>query len=72
MVMYEQVRADVSERSGESSPWREDRVKLVDPNTGETVCRLDYRDAVVLAFEIEQACARVLAGQWLREIMERR
>jgi hypothetical protein len=46
-------------------------VELVDPNTGELVCRLAYRDAVVLAFEIEQACARVLAAEHLREIMER-
>jgi hypothetical protein len=71
-AMFERLRAQLTDRSdGEGSPWREDRVELVDPNTGELVCRLAYRDAVVLAFEIEQACARVLAAQWLREIMER-
>jgi hypothetical protein len=70
--MVEQLRAAVRERTlAEESPWREDRVELVDPNTGELVCRLAYRDAVVLAFEIAQACARVLAAEHLREIMER-
>jgi hypothetical protein len=69
--MHEQLRAQLGEHADpDGSPWREQWVELVDPNTGELVCRLAYHDAVVLAFEIEQMCARVLAGQWLREIME--
>jgi hypothetical protein len=71
--MHEQLVAQLSELPyAEGSPWREDRVRLVDPNTQEVVCSLAYRDAVVLAFEIEQAASRVLASQWLREIMEQR
>jgi hypothetical protein len=68
----EQLRAQLGEHADhDGSPWREQWVELVDPNTQELVCRLAYPDAVVLAFEIEQMCARVLAGQWLREIMQR-
>jgi hypothetical protein len=71
--MHEQLVAQLSELPYvEGSPWRADRVQLVDPNTQTVVCSLTYRDAVVLAFEIEQTAARVMAGQWLREVMERR
>jgi hypothetical protein len=71
--VHERLLAQLSELPYvEGSPWREDRVNLVDPNTEETVCSMAYRDAVVLAFEIEQAAARVLAAQWVREVMERR
>lgn len=70
--MHERLLAQLSELPYvEGSPWREDRVNLVDPNTQETVCSLAYRDAVVLAFEIEQTAAQVLTSQWLREVMER-
>ena len=47
-------------------------MELVDPNTGELVCRLAYHDAVILTFEIEQAFARVLGTQHLRETLDRR
>jgi hypothetical protein len=70
--MREQLHARLSEPDPDGSPWQQERVELVDPNTQTLVCRLAYQDAVVLAFEIEQMCARVLAGQWLWEIMERR
>jgi hypothetical protein len=67
-----QLRAQLTESHDPNSPpWREDRVELVDPNTGELVCRLAYQDAVVLAFEIEQASAQVHAAQWLRETLTR-
>jgi hypothetical protein len=70
--MREQMRAPLSGRAdADGSPWREGRVELVDPNTQELVCSLTYPDAMVLAFEIEQCAGRVLASQWLREIMER-
>jgi hypothetical protein len=68
--IHEQLVAQLNSDT-EGSLRRGDRVELVDPDTGKTVCRLAFRDAVVLAFEIEQAAARLRARESYRVIFDR-
>jgi hypothetical protein len=71
--MREQMTAELSSfrPEAEGEPRQQDRIDLIDPNTQELVCSLTFRDAVVLAFEIEQVAARLRAREWARETLRR-